>query len=182
MKKESRKEVSELTQTMKARLPRSKNAARSAELRERVESWIAWYTRTTGATRDGAKAFFIERSYETAEQNDMRVWKVRKSAGQSLDVLLKEKSFVNNGVTYTGTNDSWVSDIFEATLNKLEQEITADAEITINLRDAIEEMIMQTVDTRPLSIRILDAYDNLETERMVELVLEVDRLENAITP
>jgi hypothetical protein len=178
------------------------NAERSAVLRERVEDYLASH----GAHRNpaGARADFATAAVRTATRFGMRTWRdstktTQEAAERSLGVLLGEVVNVRSGkngsgaLRYTGVNDAWVLDIWEATLEhyvrddpftrelaRKDELVATEVESTRAELDRLNGQagvqVFRTTDESPVGMRIIEAYLARDDDAIMRIAMELEAM------
>lgn len=154
--------------------------ARADELRPRVEETLHRLDHSkpgdlTEVRKQGwidARKRFAETAIRAGIEAGKRVWKEDGTGSRlnpavhSMQVLLKELGTARNGEYATGVNDHWVMDLWELALDVHKEELLI-----------MDSEPIHADTSRPLGMRLLDAYRRQDGDAMIALVVEVDNLE-----
>lgn len=168
-------------------------------LRGRIEDWLrSRDSRQTYETRLDTQRDFARRAVRVGRDRKMRIWSentisAEEGALSSLKFLLKEKSVKTNGKTNTGSNESWVLELWEAVLEESTKSLLPkleDATSTATEPDDIEEegvivFARQKVSTptpssrlgEGFSNRLLEAWISRDEGSFIELAREIEKME-----
>lgn len=181
------------------RITRS-HEVRCEVLRGRVEDWLrSRDSRQTYETRLDTQREFVRRAVRIGRDRKMRVWSENTISAQegglnSLRLLLKEKSVTTRGVKHTGSNESWVLDLWEAVLAESTKSLVpklevATSEEVLEPDEIVEEGIVvfaSSNDPAPASLtglserfsnRLLEAWISRDESSFIELAREIEKIE-----
>lgn len=137
---------------------------------------------------------FVDHALWCAKRNEMRIWKARdreaerRACAYSLRTLLREhEQNYDNWDTSSAINNNWVLDIWEVacddwfrvkpvTDERLQNESDAIAQALAEFGDTSPEAVAAIIDvpTSKLSIRLLEAWVNKDSEQFLHLLAEME--------
>lgn len=129
------------------------------------------------------KERFVRAAMNAGERRKMRLWK--DQSNPMFEIGLKSLSYflgdiVNMHSHTTGSNVSWVLDLWEAALDDLYRDkefVAAKREKTPDPSDEQIEGVQPFKEERSLAMRVLDAFTDRNAAAMLDLALEIERLE-----